>query len=290
MHHPVNPGWRTRPGWSEFGAPRPRGAWKTHRGFDYYVPRGSTVYAAGDGVVSFVGFDKSGYGHYLIVRHAQYDVLIAHLLNRPSVNVGQQVTARTIVGTVGQSGNAGSIVWNGLIHPHVEVRTRSGGTINPLSVLTELDRNAQPEPPKEPTMPLKIIAPLGLPDRGIIGEGFGYAFSDPGTFGHICNVWGLNQNDITWVGAPSNTEAQKRAVFNTIINVMRAGGAPAGVVTTLKPVTDGIAATRADVAKVPAQTRTALQPDFAAIPGGSAQGSFTADDRATLDAIRAVFK
>lgn len=105
-------------------------------------------------------------------------------------------------------------------------------------------------PGTEPTMALKVIGPLGLDDRGIIGEGFGYAFSDRATFEHVCNVWGLNPNQVQWVGSQGDTDERKRDIFNTIINVMREGGAPAGVITTLKPVTDGITEVRRDIAAI----------------------------------------
>lgn len=139
---PVNPGWRIRPGWSEFGAWRAHGS---HRGVDLYVPRGTLIYGSGQGAVKFIGFDRLGFGHYVDIAYGGYTVRNAHLLSRPNVAVGQRVTHDTVLGTVGQSGNAQNIVWQGLIHPHVETWvTATGVRVNPLSIMTDFHRGSIP--------------------------------------------------------------------------------------------------------------------------------------------------
>lgn len=142
MFAPVNPGWRLRPNWSRFGDPRPGGAWITHQGVDYYVPRGTPLWGSGDGVVVRVGFDRDGYGHFITTRYGRYNVLVAHLESRTPLNVGDRVNARTHIGTTGQSGNAAKVEWNGLIHPHVEVTDlNTGARIDPLPMLNDFDRS-----------------------------------------------------------------------------------------------------------------------------------------------------
>lgn len=139
MFEPVNPGWST-PSWGEFGAWRVHGR---HQGLDYYVPRNTPVFASGDGIVEVVAFHAGGHGHFCDTRYGEYRVRVSHFLNRPSVEPGQSVTARTRFGTAGQSGNAEGITWNGLIHPHVEVRRVSNNLLqNPRTVLAPLDRSS----------------------------------------------------------------------------------------------------------------------------------------------------
>lgn len=81
---------------------------------------------------------------------------------------------------------------------------------------------------KEGTLPgYQIIAPVGLPDRGIIAPGFGVAFGDEGSFNHMRNVLGLNELGITLVGSLEMGEAERRTLFHWIVETMRTGSGPA---------------------------------------------------------------
>lgn len=140
MFEPVNPGWST-PAWGEFGAWRQQPIGR-HVGLDYYVPRGTPLFASGDGTVEVVSFHSGGHGHFCIIRYSDYRVSVSHMLERPTITQGQKVTARTRIGTVGQSGNAEGIVWQGLIHCHVEVRRTSNTYIeSPRRILQPLNRS-----------------------------------------------------------------------------------------------------------------------------------------------------
>lgn len=298
MFHPVNPGWKTRPGWSEFGAPRPNGAWRTHRGFDYYVPRGTPIFASGDGTVVSVGYNASGYGHYCTVRYAQYTILVGHFLARPTVSVGQRVNARTQLGVVGQSGNAAGIQWNGLIHPHVEVRPLSGGVIDPLSVLSEFDRSSLaggsgtpiplPEEKDDDMSKPRIIQAFGLPDTAVIGGGMAYTFPNASELTTLRNVERETNPDIDktqTVGDAGMSEDTRRALLQRIVNIYASAQ---GVQNTL-------AAVRQDITRVPGQSADAVDakiaPRFDSIPaGGPGDASFTSEDRSILQQIRSFFR
>ena len=53
--------------------------YRAHLGTDYAAPRGTKIYAAGDGVVSFVG-TKGGYGKTVTIQHSSgYMTLYAHV-------------------------------------------------------------------------------------------------------------------------------------------------------------------------------------------------------------------
>ena len=78
---------------------------KAHRGVDYAAPRGTPVYAAGDGKVIASGYSKAN-GNYVFVQHGQpYTTKYLHL-NRRKVRKGQTVRQRQLVGTVGSTGYA----------------------------------------------------------------------------------------------------------------------------------------------------------------------------------------
>ena len=78
---------------------------KAHRGVDYAAPRGTPVYAAGDGKVIAAGYSKAN-GNYVFVQHGQtYTTKYLHL-NRKKVRKGQTVRQRQLIGTVGSTGYA----------------------------------------------------------------------------------------------------------------------------------------------------------------------------------------
>lgn len=85
---------------SEFGSRNGR-----HKGIDLRAPRGTTIRAAADGVVHFVG-RQSGYGKVIIVKHdGNIQTFYAHN-DKNLVNKGQRVKRGEKIGTVGRTGNA----------------------------------------------------------------------------------------------------------------------------------------------------------------------------------------
>lgn len=79
--------------------------YRAHLGMDYAAPRGSKVYAAGDGVVSFAS-TKGGYGKTIIIKHAsEYSTLYAHLNGFAKKIVrGKKVKQGELIGCVGNTG------------------------------------------------------------------------------------------------------------------------------------------------------------------------------------------
>lgn len=101
--------------------------YKTHWGVDYAAPKGTPIYAAGEGVVEMAKYFGS-YGNYVKIRHnSEYSTAYGHISSfargiRPGVRVKQgQVIA--YVGSTGRStGN----------HLHYEI-IQHGRRINPLT-------------------------------------------------------------------------------------------------------------------------------------------------------------
>lgn len=154
MFETVNPGWST-PAWGEFGSWRVHGR---HQGIDYYVPRGTPLWASGDGVVEVVAFAAGTFGHFIDIRYSGHRVRVSHMLSVSPLRPGTRVTAYTRIGTVGQTGNAEGIVWQGLIHPHVEVRRlKTNNLVNPRTVLRPFDRTTPTSP--APGTPIEIPTP-----------------------------------------------------------------------------------------------------------------------------------
>ena len=89
---------------------RSGGNWKSgfHKGVDYPCPTGTIVKAAWDGVVSWAGDGKDGFGLYIKIEHNWKEVAFrtyyAHL-SETKVAPGQEVKIGEPIGLSGHSGN-----------------------------------------------------------------------------------------------------------------------------------------------------------------------------------------
>jgi len=98
---------------------------KFHEGIDFTAPRGTPVYATGDGVVIRIQYLRTGYGKNIIIDHGfGYSSLYAHLSN-VSVKRGQKIKRGQIIGKVGSSGKSTAP------HLHYEV-IKSKRKVNPI--------------------------------------------------------------------------------------------------------------------------------------------------------------
>jgi murein DD-endopeptidase MepM/ murein hydrolase activator NlpD len=78
---------------------------RPHRGTDYAAPRGTPVFASGDGRVIQAGYTRSN-GNYVVIQHGeQFTTKYLHL-NKRKVKKGQRVEQQQIIGTVGSTGAA----------------------------------------------------------------------------------------------------------------------------------------------------------------------------------------
>jgi len=103
----------------------PRGA-TFHSGVDFPANAGAPIGAAGFGCVASAGWDSSGYGNLVVVRHRfGMTSWYAHLA-QIAVRRGTCLTAGARIGTVGATGRASGP------HLHFELRLR-GAAVNPLS-------------------------------------------------------------------------------------------------------------------------------------------------------------
>ena len=85
-----------------------------HRGIDFAAPRGTPIYAAGNGTI--VHRARNGaYGRYIRIRHnAQYSTAYGHLHRfARKLSRGSRVKQGQIIGYVGTSGRSTGVglVW-----------------------------------------------------------------------------------------------------------------------------------------------------------------------------------
>lgn len=102
---------------------------KFHAGLDLAVPRGTSVEASADGVVSFAGW-SGGYGNLLVIKHADGRETRYGHLEKLNVSEGQTVLAGQQVALSGSTGKSTGP------HLHFEIR-ENGKVLNPLNILTK---------------------------------------------------------------------------------------------------------------------------------------------------------
>lgn len=103
---------------------------KAHKGVDFAAPAGTPIYAAGQGVITEIGW-KSGYGKLIQLKHsANLTTVYAHASNfAKNLKVGSLVKQGQIIAYVGSTGRATGP------HLHYEVKI-SGKNVNPMLVKT----------------------------------------------------------------------------------------------------------------------------------------------------------
>jgi len=110
---------------------------KLHTGVDLAARTGTPIYAAGDGVVEFHGW-QSGYGNKVEIKHVNgFETAYGHMSRyEPGIDVGTRVRQGQLIGYVGSTGYATGP------HLHFEMKI-NGNLVDPLSVKL----------PRENTMP-----------------------------------------------------------------------------------------------------------------------------------------
>jgi len=99
---------------------------KMHRGMDFTAPRGTPIYASGNGIVKRADNNSSGYGKHIRIDHGHgYLTLYAHL-SKYNVSKNQKVKRGDIIGFVGSTGRSEAP------HLHYEV-FKDGTQINPIN-------------------------------------------------------------------------------------------------------------------------------------------------------------
>ena len=101
---------------------------RMHRGVDFGAPRGTPIFAAGDGVVDKLG-SHGAYGNYIRLRHGLvYHTAYAHLYKYAAgLHSGQRVKQGDVIGFVGSTGRSTGP------HLHYEV-LKHNKQVNPLGV------------------------------------------------------------------------------------------------------------------------------------------------------------
>lgn len=101
---------------------------KMHKGLDFAAPRGTPIYAAGDGVIDYAG-RNGAYGKYVRIRHnGEFSTAYAHMKNiAKGIGKGKRVRQGQVVGYVGSTGSSTGP------HLHYEI-LKNKIQVNPMKV------------------------------------------------------------------------------------------------------------------------------------------------------------
>lgn len=104
-----------------------------HKGLDMTSQSSSqNIYSITDGVVLDKGYERIGYGHYIVVRHNTFTALYAHLENESVSEVGDFIRTAEVIGKVSSTGVADNR------HLHLEVLV-NGKNVNPLIIIEKIE-------------------------------------------------------------------------------------------------------------------------------------------------------
>lgn len=79
---------------------------RPHTGIDYACPVGTGILASADGNVKYSGYEKTGYGNWIVIEHEKGKcTLYAHLSER-NVFENQKVRQGDVIGLSGSTGNS----------------------------------------------------------------------------------------------------------------------------------------------------------------------------------------
>jgi murein DD-endopeptidase MepM/ murein hydrolase activator NlpD len=98
---------------------------KFHSGVDFSAPKGTPIYATGEGVVIKTKHSRRGYGNTIEIDHGYgYKTFYAHI-SEIKVKRGEKVKRGQIIATVGNTGKSTAP------HLHYEVR-KNNRKVNPI--------------------------------------------------------------------------------------------------------------------------------------------------------------
>lgn len=104
---------------------------RRHEGVDIFAPRGTPIRATTEGIVLRIGENRLGGHTVMITGPGGYRHYYAHLERYPDLKDGDWVEVGTVVGYVGDSGNARGTP----PHLHYGVYRPVGGAINPYPLI-----------------------------------------------------------------------------------------------------------------------------------------------------------
>ena len=104
--------------------------YRKHTGMDIHASEGTNILSCTDGIVKYVGFERTP-GNYVVVRDdLGYEYHYYHLVKKPDfLEQGQSVKAGDTIGLVGNTGNSS------VDHLHISILMPDGRYVDPYSLM-----------------------------------------------------------------------------------------------------------------------------------------------------------
>jgi murein DD-endopeptidase MepM/ murein hydrolase activator NlpD len=121
--------------WPAQGLLSSRFGWRwgrLHQGIDIAAPVGTPIWATGNGIVDFAGWNSGGYGNMVDILHPNGTVSRYAHLSAIYVKRGQPVNQSQVIAAMGNTGNSTGP------HLHFEIRPNGRSAINPMTFLARV--------------------------------------------------------------------------------------------------------------------------------------------------------
>jgi len=170
-------------------------------GIDYYSDD-RNIYACDDGYAHFVGYQKSGYGNYLILKHTWGFSLHGHLAEKPNIANLNSIKQGDVIGQMGTTGNSTGV------HLHFECWDLNKKVIDPndlfeetipIAVNTTVNGNQIPQETTEGSAKtFKVVSDIGVNFRKEPVDGTVIQLLLPGMEGLVTSEAPLEQSGLRW--------------------------------------------------------------------------------------------
>ena len=172
----------------------PVGDGTTHKGLDIATINGAAdaIVAPEDLHIINSGWSDAGYGNFVMAEDADgLTIIFGHMLDRPSVEMGENVKAGDLLGYVGSTGNSSG--------PHLHLEVRQGGIpVDPKPFLDGAN-----DPPDTPPLPPGTPGNPNPPGATIPG------------IGDLSNVSDAIKAFVTWI-----TGINYKKLFGNVVVVL----------------------------------------------------------------------
>ena len=186
---------------------------KFHKGIDLGIPERTPLLAMADGIVTGVGYEAGGYGHWITYKIPSngLNVIYGHLCEQPKVSKGTAIKKGQIIALSGNTGHSTGP------HLHLEIRKGQPGS-------TDDWNSSQPMNPEQVLEGLTSVAGFNAENSGTAGTANGSSSKTGGILGWLQNSTPYGSL-LKWLGSIFTGSQESSSSENTSGGVSSAGAA-----------------------------------------------------------------
>lgn len=186
---------------------------KFHKGIDLGIPERTPLLAMADGIVTGVGYEAGGYGHWITYKIPSngLNVIYGHLCEAPKVSKGTAIKKGQIIALSGNTGHSTGP------HLHLEIRKGQPGSTDDWD-------SSQPMNPEQVLEGLTSVAGFNGENSGTAGTANGSSSKTGGLLGWLQNSSPYGSL-LKWLGSIFTGNQESSGSENTSGGVSSAGAA-----------------------------------------------------------------